>query len=187
MTTEDNADTAEDSTAGSDKPAGNIPATPAAEGDKPDADQAETDDELDGAKPEDLRRKAETWREMARKHEKENRRLLAAEAERQQAELSELDRAKADADTAKAEALELRRRLVAAEHGLPPELGNRLQGDTEDELVEDAKRLAELVPPAKPPTPSAADVGIGTAPGEPSGDPMELHRQFTAGGPNPPA
>lgn len=45
-------------------------------------------------------------------------------------------------------------RTIAAEHGLPAEMASRLQGETREELVTDAKALAKLVaqPPA-PPTP----------------------------------
>ncbi|MFG0329230.1 MAG: hypothetical protein ACF8PN_04960 [Phycisphaerales bacterium] len=183
MGTEDNADTAEDSTAGdADTATGTAPTdTGAAD----TADAGDTGQDTDGATPDELQAEVDKWKAMARKHEKAAKAFEAAEAERAQAEMTELDKANARADEAAGEVLELRRRLVAAEQGLPPELGSRLQGSTEDELVEDAKRLAELMP-TKAPTPSAAKAGIGTAAGEPAQDPMALHRQFTGGGPNPP-
>ena len=167
---EDNGDKPEPSNADGDKPEA---ATDSSKGDTPDAATA----------PEPAAGEDEVgkWKALAKKHEKENRRLLAEAQERAEAELSELDKAKAAADKAHTEALDLRRRLVAVEHGLPAELATRLQGDTEDDLVEDAKRLAELVAPEPPKRPTPAEAGIGTASGEPTTDPRELHRQFLAG------
>lgn len=63
--------------------------------------------------------------------------------ESQKSELEKaLDRAKAaEAKAAKADKEKLQRR-VAKEAGLDPDLADRLIGDTEDELLEDAKALA---------------------------------------------
>lgn len=179
MSTEDNADTAEDSTAGTDTATG----TPTTDTDTADtAGVDDTDGSSAAATADELADEVDKWKAMARKHEKAAKAYEAAEAERAQAEMTELDKAQQAASEATSTVLELRRRLVAVEHGLPAELAARLQGTTEDELVEDAKRLAELLPP-KPTTPTPAQAGIGTAAGTPVEDPMALHRQFTGGGP----
>lgn len=64
---------------------------------------------------------------------------------------SELEREREGRLTAEKERDELRtsvlRSKVAAKHDLPAELADRLQGDDEAALEEDAKRLAELVTP----------------------------------------
>jgi hypothetical protein len=81
--------------------------------------------------------------------------LKAAETERKNAELSEVDRAKADAKAAQDRAAELTRKLVAAEAGLKAEDLEFLTATDETELRAQATRLSERfkggTPPATPP------------------------------------
>ena len=82
--------------------------------------------------------------------------LEAKEQERAKAEMSEIDRLKAE----NAEALEKNRqyelaearRKAAVEAGLDLALADRVVGETDEAMLEDAKRLAELLPkkPNKP-------------------------------------
>ena len=141
----------------------------------------ETDeDEASTVTPERLK----FYQLKAREQEQELKKLRKAEEERQRAEMTELDRLKADL-AAKDEELELIRvsaikAKLSAEFNLDAELVERLKGDTEEELREDAARLSELVGKAKPKTPPAGDAGIGGKAGEvlPT-DPVELARRFT--------
>ena len=94
--------------------------------------------------------------------------LEAAEAKKKEAELSEIDKLKADYDKATREIYELRilqlRREVADEVGLPPALAERLKGETAEDLKADAAKLKEFVPkPAQkspgPTNPGSASTG----------------------------
>jgi hypothetical protein len=68
------------------------------------------------------------------------------------AQKSEAEKLAERASTAEARASEAEKQLarfrVATKHNLPAELADRLQGDDEAALEEDAKRLATLVSPA---------------------------------------
>jgi hypothetical protein len=104
-------------------------------------------------------------RKLLRDNERELKVLREAEEARKREEMTELDRLKADLDQRDEELSKLKRTTllarIAAEHGLDAELTERLKGDTEEELVEDAKRLAELVGKRKPSAAPAIDAGIG--------------------------
>ena len=113
------------------------------------------------------------WKAKARKHEK-SAKQVRQELEAAQAKLKEYeDRDKTDAEKAeearkaledrasKAEA-ELLRLKVASKAKLPPELAERLRGDTEEELEADAERLAELVKTDEGPSVDT-DAGKGEA------------------------
>jgi hypothetical protein len=69
--------------------------------------------------------------------------------DREDADLSEIDRMKKTNAEAEARAtaaeMALTRHKVAVAKGLPPELAGRLQGTTEDEMAADADSLAALV------------------------------------------
>lgn len=124
------------------------------------------------------------YQQQARKAEQELKKLRKAEDERARAEMTELDRLKADL-AARNEELELVKvtavkAKLSAEFDLPEELVERLKGDTEEELREDAARLSELVGKVKPKTPPAGDAGIGGKGGDilPT-DPVALARRFT--------
>lgn len=58
-----------------------------------------------------------------------------------------------------AERLERLRLTVAAQVGLPADMAARLQGQTEEELKEDAERLKEFVKPTTPGVPPAGGKG----------------------------
>lgn len=122
------------------------------------------------------------WKAKARKHEKASKQARQ-ELEAAQAKLKEYeDRDKTEAEKAeearkalearaeKAEA-ELLRQRVAYKHNLPPEIAERLRGDTEEELEEDAKSLSELVKAG----PSVdTDAGKGNPVTEGPSDPASL-------------
>lgn len=59
-------------------------------------------------------------------------------AQQREAELAELKKALTERD------LNDRRTALARKHSLPDEIANRLVGETDDEIEEDAKRLAKL-------------------------------------------
>jgi len=105
----------------------------------------------EGTSPEEVAR----IRAALAKANKEAERLRLKEKEREDAQLSEIDKAKRDADEAKIELEKLRsakvRADIALELGLPAKWVGRLQGDTEDELRADAAEiLADLNKPKKP-------------------------------------
>ncbi len=135
----------------------------------------------------DWQAEAEKWKALSRQHEaragkdaKELARLKAEEQEREDAAKTELERTSEALSRERAERLGLQRRTVAAEAGLPAELAERLQGETEEELVADAARLAELMPAEKPSSPPAKAAGIGVTGGEPTEtDPIKLARQWS--------
>lgn len=109
---------------------------------------------------------------LSREKRELERRAAKAESElrkRDDAERTELERATARAEEAEARAGQAERQVlvgkVAREHQLPPELAEALRGDTEDELVEHAKRLAKFVPTNGEPSP---DLGSGPRPGVPA-------------------
>lgn len=105
----------------------------------------------EGTSPEEVAR----IRAALAKANKEAERLRLKEKEREDAQLSEIEKAKRDADEAKIELEKLRsakvRADIALELGLPAKWVGRLQGDTEDELRADAAEiLADLNKPKKP-------------------------------------
>ena len=164
------------------------------EGETPEPSEHETDASTATATDEDgdaegsnvTDERLKFYQRKARENEQELKKLRKVEDERQRAELSEVERLKTDLDARDAELSELKgnalRSRISAEHGLDAELAERLRGDTEEELAEDAARLAELVGKRKPKAPAAADAGIGVQGGDslPT-DPVELARRFTAG------
>lgn len=130
------------------------------------------------------------WKAKARKHEKAAKQAREA-LEAAQADLKTYeDRDKSDADKAeearkalearasKAEA-ELLRLKVAQKKNLPPELAERLRGETEEELEEDAERLSELVKPGK--SPVDTDAGKGRPKSDGPSDPAALAEQVSRG------
>jgi hypothetical protein len=79
--------------------------------------------------------------------------LEKAEEERKRAEMSEMDRLKADLETSQSalrnlELLEMKR-AAAAKFELPPKLAARLTGETPEEIEKDAEELAATLPKAK--------------------------------------
>lgn len=88
---------------------------------------------------------------QAKKNEKELARLKAEEAKRADAELSETEKLRKQAAELQAErdklALDLIRRDVIAETGLPPVLADRLKGVSKEEMLADAQELLKVLPP----------------------------------------
>jgi len=74
-----------------------------------------------------------------------------AEAERAKAQMSEIDRLKLEAEQAKAALIEARKIAIAAKHGLPDVLADRLKGETIEDIEADALKLKETIPQPKPP------------------------------------
>ena len=92
----------------------------------------------------------------------------AAEEQGEFKKLYEAEKAKTEAAEAKAAGLELDalRAKVATAVKLPAELAGRLQGETEDELTEDAKVLAAALPKPSMETDGDKGTGGGTGPVE---------------------
>lgn len=90
----------------------------------------------------------------AAKRRKKLDEIEAAEAKRKQDEMSEADKVKAELEAARQELTNLRRerlqREAAEKAGLPPALASRLQGETLEDLVTDAKAVLEAIPKPKP-------------------------------------
>jgi len=90
---------------------------------------------------------------QAVKDSKELARLKAEEQKRLDAQLTETERYKKQADELLAEKAKLQadilRRDVIAETGLPPQLADRLKGSTLEELTADANELLKLLPKTK--------------------------------------
>lgn len=135
----------------------------------PEARIARMDEALKKANKE-----AEKYRKAAEAFEK-------AEQAKKEAELSETEKLKKELAEAKTKAAAAERsallQKIALETGLPPILAERLQGEDEDALREDAKKLLELV--AKDATKTAAKAqGSATLPA--SGKPPETDEQKKA-------
>ena len=79
--------------------------------------------------------------------------LKAEAAKRAEAEMTEAERLKKQADEATAENAKLKadilRRDVIAETGLPALFADRLKGSTKEEMLEDAKEIMKAIPQAK--------------------------------------
>jgi len=103
---------------------------------------------------------------------------LAQEAERQrEASKTEAQRLSDRAAAAESELLKVRgeamRTRVALTKGMAADLADRLRGDTEDELSEDADRLLALLKPSGPAL--FGDADQGPRPTSPSADGAERH------------
>jgi len=124
------------------------PETPEIE--DPEAPEApETPDQPDDNEPDDDGAfDAEKARAKIRKINSENRNL------RQRASDAEAKAAGADESGKKVTALEAEnlRLRIAVKHGLPESLVKRLSGTTEEEILQDAEELMELIGGNKPPT-----------------------------------
>lgn len=147
-----------------------------------------TEQETNGTAPEpeqqesdtDYAAEAEKWKSLARKHEeraKANAEAAQKLAEYEDAQKSEqeklTERAEAAEKAARQHETELLRLRVAMANELPAELAERLRGDTEDELQEDAKRLLELVGSQRKP----ADLDQGVRAGQVAQDGNAWFRQ----------
>lgn len=139
------------------------------------AAEAKADEPLGTAGLKALQEEREARATAEKKATELEARLQAIEQEK----LSDLEKANLAAQQATEEAEKLRadltqrdvdllRQKVGAESKLPPELIARLQGDDEESLRSDAKKLAELVPDNPSPFPKAdpSQGGRGTVPNE---------------------
>ena len=100
--------------------------------------------------------------------------LEAEKRKREEAELSELDKARkrlAELEAqVKNQTLAQMRREVAASVGLPPALADRIHGETPEEMEADAKSMLEALPKpvANKPSPGiVTNPGAATQPAEP--------------------
>lgn len=96
-----------------------------------------------------------------------------AEEDKKQAEMTELEKTKAELDKLTKimrdkETLELKRQ-AAAKHGLPEAFIDRLKGDTAEELEADAKALSDVMPKPQKPSPGPTNPGNNATP-EKKGD-----------------
>lgn len=130
-----------------------------------DTDDGQTDDapapkagDRDALNKRDWESEASKWRELARKHEAENKRLrpLADKAkDLEDAGRSDFERASADAQSAMARATKAEqdsmRLRVALRKGLSEVQAKRLVGDTEEDLETDADELLTSFRPKEEP------------------------------------
>lgn len=122
--------------------------------DAPNDEMSDGGDSLEAIKAE-LTRTAAALRKAnaeASKFRHQAGKLEQSLEEKRQSELSEMEKlqealAATSAELQTLKGRELKRR-VATSSGLPEALAYRLQGDTEEELAEDAQRLKELLPKA---------------------------------------
>jgi len=105
--------------------------------------------------------KLREFEKNAKKELKELETLKAEKQQRAEAEMTEVQKLQKQAADAKAEADKLKadilRRDVVAETGLPAIFADRLQGATKEEMLEDAKKLKEVLPKATAPHLSASN------------------------------
>jgi len=124
----------------------------------PEIDQGEAveagGDDFDKERAMATIKKLREFEKKAKALEKQVSDYEAKEKERRDAELSEIERAKSKLAETQAELDSLRkeqmRAKVAREVGLPDVIAERIQGDDEETMMEDAKRLAEALPKPKP-------------------------------------
>lgn len=94
---------------------------------------------------------------------KELEKLKAEEQKRKDAELTEVERLKKQADELAKQKVELElsilRRDVIAETGLPAVFAERLKGATKDEMLADAKTLKDALPQTKQPGQTVTNPG----------------------------
>ena len=128
------------------------------------------------AEPFDADRAMETiknLREIEKQYKKDRKQLeqlLAEKKQKEDAELSEIEKLrKSFAETADENArlkLDLTRREVISETGLPAVFADRLKGTTKEEMTADANELLKLLPqpekPRAPHLPTSNPSGAGT-------------------------
>lgn len=112
---------------------------------------AATTTDPDTGRTVDAAQEAEKWKELARKHEKDAKANAAAAkrlAEIEASQMTEQEKANAASKELETRAVtaesELARVKAAIEAELPLEFADRLKGSTHEELVADAKKLAEV-------------------------------------------
>lgn len=110
----------------------------------------QTSQESSGSETDNWKARARDWEKRAKANADAARKLAELEDKEKTDQQRLADRIKA-ADEAKAEAERiLARAKVANAKGLPPELAERLRGDTEEEMLADADSLLELTKASAP-------------------------------------
>ena len=107
-------------------------------------------EEWDKDRAMDTIKKLREIEKQAKKDQKEFERLKADEQKRIEAQMSETERLQKQLAEFQQKNAELEtnmlRRDVIVETGLPPQFADRLKGSTREELLEDAKSLASILP-----------------------------------------
>lgn len=106
------------------------------------------------AKLAEAERKAQNKTEEAERHYKKLSKFEEEEKKRQEAAMSDLEKAQKKAADLEAENKRLKvdtlKQSVAAKLGLPESLALRLQGETREEIEADAKEILETLPKKSP-------------------------------------
>lgn len=127
-----------------------------------EATEPTADDQLGDAG----KRAIDTERKARAAAEKSAKELQSRLDEIEQANMSELEKAKQAADAAQSQLSEYQaramRQQVALTKGIPAALVDRLHGDTEDDLNADADALLALINAPKSPKPDPTAGGHGT-------------------------
>lgn len=144
-------------------PTGETPAQPAQDAGTPGTQVPETTTPPAAEEPFDKERAMQTinkLRDIEKKAKQDAKELETLRAERDkriQAEMTEAQKAQARAEKAEQENAKLQmdifKRDVIAETGLPAAFADRLKGSTKEELLADAQELLKVIPqqPPKPP------------------------------------
>lgn len=118
------------------------------------------------AKLEEAERKAKNKTEEAERHYKKLSKFEEEEKKRQEAAMSDLEKAQKKAAELEAENHRLKvdtlKQSVAAKLGLPESLALRLQGETKEEIEADAKEILETLPKKNAPQIDATNPNGGT-------------------------
>lgn len=122
-----------------------------------DSTETETNESTSKLSYEELEAElARTRKEAAsrRVSSKEKEAELAEYREWKKSQMSEVDRLKSERAEMEAEVKQIRRenlqRKVASKVGLDPDFASRIHGDSEEEMLADAKALASKLPGGKP-------------------------------------
>jgi hypothetical protein len=131
----------------------------------PEAQEPETIESLK-AKLAEADRKAQNKTEEAERHYKKLSKFEEEEKKRQEAAMSDLEKAQKKAADLEAENHRLKvdslKQSVAAKIGLPESLALRLQGETKEEIEADAKEILETLPKKSAPQIDATNPNGGT-------------------------
>lgn len=141
-----------------------------------DAPPAETATDGHPELPEGVKEILRNERAAARAAEARAKAAEARAQEYEDAQKTELERERERADRAMALVREATAKAVAARHGLPPEFADRLRGDDEQAMEEDATSLLSALKAREPDTakPQAPPARTGATPDPSAHDDPEL-------------
>jgi cobalamin biosynthesis Mg chelatase CobN len=127
--------------------------------------------QISAAELEKIRAALKSANAEAAKHRIAAEKIEADKKAREEAEMSELDKTRKEARELKARVAQMERdtlaREIAAKVGLPAKLATRLQGNTAEEMEQDAQAILEALPkPGKPPPGPVANPGANGQQGE---------------------